>query len=194
MVALARIVDEGLLIALSAVRMAVKNDIIVGALGEHTDYDTSRYTDTARGELMRLATENQESAERVRHLRKVLRRSNRLMYLSDDQIEDLKQFRRRRRVHARLAVALLAVADDEERVALIVTDARKAASEEIGDAVRTRLITLSIDPNDPDYEEHRAERTEMFLLVDLALLKLKHAESTGSGPAEYEANDYTGEY
>ena len=41
-------VDEGLFIALSAVRMAVKNEIIIGALREHADYDPETYADAAR--------------------------------------------------------------------------------------------------------------------------------------------------
>ena len=61
----ARIVDEGMLIALSAVRMAVKNGIIVGALRDHSDYDPERYAALARHELEQVARENDEDSTRV---------------------------------------------------------------------------------------------------------------------------------
>ena len=38
---------------------------------------------------------------------------------------------------------------------------------------------------DPEYQRSRAERTEMFVLVDLALLQLKADEAAGNGPSEY---------
>jgi hypothetical protein len=182
---LSRIVDEGLLIALSSVRMAVKNDIIVAGLAEHADYDTVRFADTARRELHALADENRESAVRVRRQRKKLTSSTRWLNLSEDQLVDIRQFKLRSRVHKRLAVVLVAVAEDEDQVDRIVRDAQKAASAEVQDAMRARLLRLSIDPLDPEYQRDRAERTEMFVLVDLAMLRLKADEAAGNGPSEY---------
>ena len=182
---ISRIVDEGLLIALSAVRMAVKNDIIVAGIAEHADYDLDRFADTTRRELLALARENQDSAERVRRQRKQLTSMTWRVDLSQDQLTDIRQLKLRRRVHKRLAAALTAVADDEEHVSRIVRDAQNLASDEIQDAMHTRLMRLSIDPRDPDYQRHRAERTEMFLLVDLALLKLRADEAAGNGPSDY---------
>jgi hypothetical protein len=182
---ISRIVDEGLLIALSSVRMAVKNDIIVAGLAEHANYDTARFEGTARRELRALAEENLASAIRVRRQRKKLTSSTRWLNLSEDQLVDIRQFKLRSRVHKRLAAALVAVADDEDRVVQIVREAQKAASAEVQDAMRARLLRMSIDPHDPEYQAHRAERTEIFLLVDLALLKLTADEAAGNGPAEY---------
>ena len=182
---ISRIVDEGVLIALSSVRMAVKNDIIVAGLGEHADYDLVRFAATARRELLGLAQENEESAERVRAQRKDLTSATWRYDLSQDQLMDIRQLKLRKRVHRRLAKALTVVADDEEHVARLVRDSQNAASDEIQDAVHTRLMRLSIDPLDPEYLRHRAERTEMLLLVDLALLKVKADEAAGVGPSEY---------
>ncbi|MGY4856463.1 hypothetical protein [Cryobacterium sp. AP23] len=182
---ISRIVDEGLLIALSSVRMAVKNDIIVAGLAEHADYDLARFADTTRRELLALASENLESAIRVGHQRKELTSSTWRLDLSQDQLMDIRQLKLRKRVHKRLAAALVAVAEDEEHVARLVLDSQSAASEEIQAAMQARLMRLSIDPLDPDYQLHRAERTEMFLMVDLALLKLKADEAAGFGPGEY---------
>jgi hypothetical protein len=182
---ISRIVDEGLLIALSSVRMAVKNDIIVAGLAEHADYDTERFQATTSRELRALAEENRASAARVRRQRKKLTSSTRWLNLSEDQLVDIRQFKLRSRVHKRLATALIAAADDDDQVARIVREAQRAASAEVQDAMRARLLRMSIDPHDPEYQAHRAERTEMFLLVDLALLKLKAEEAAGNTPAEY---------
>jgi hypothetical protein len=182
---IARIVDEGLLIALSSVRMAVKNDIIVSGLAEHADYDTSRFTGTTRRELLALAEENRESAIRVGRQRKEISASTWWLDLSEDQAMDLRQLKLRKRVHRRLATALTEVAEDEDHLARLVRDSQKAASDEIQDAMHTRLMRLSIDPLDPEYLRHRAERTEMFLAIDLALLTLKADEAAGSTPNEY---------
>jgi hypothetical protein len=182
---IARIVDEGLLIALSSVRMAVKNDIIVSGLAEHADYDTSRFTETTRRELLALAEENRESAIRVGRQRKEISASTWWLDLSEDQAMDLRQLKLRKRVHRRLATALTEVADDGDHLARLVRDSQKAASDEIQDAMHTRLMRLSIDPLDPEYMRHRAERTEMFLAIDLALLTLKADEAAGSTPNEY---------
>jgi hypothetical protein len=180
-----RIVDEGALIALSSVRMAVKNDIIVAGLAEHADYDLARFADTARRELLALAEENRESASRVRRSRRDLKSSTRWLDRSEDQLADIRQFRLRAKVHTRLAEALTDAAADEDQLGNLVRDAQKSASDEVRDAVRARLLRLSIDPRDADYQLHRAERTEMFLLVDLALLKLKADEASGNGPSDY---------
>jgi hypothetical protein len=180
-----RIVDEGLLIALSAVRMAVKNGIIVGALGDHFDYDPARYAVLARDELDRLIRQNDEDARRVGRLRRALTTARWSSSLTEDQRGDVSQLALRRRVHKKLAAALGAVAGDGEHVARLVEGARRAASDEINDAVTARLIRLSIDARDPDYEQRRAARTEMLVHLDLALLKLTHAAGAGPAGSDY---------
>jgi len=171
---LERTVDEGLLIALSAVRMAVKNDIIVGALREHYDYDSDRYADNARSELHRLARQNEDYARRVSALGRDLSATKRWRRLTDDQRNDLKQFDLRFRVHERLTLALDAVAAVDEQVARIVAGAQRSASEEISSAVSSKLIELAVDQREPDYAEHRDERLQAFLLINLAILQSKH--------------------
>jgi len=177
-----RIIDEGFLIALSAVRMAVKNDIIIGALREHVDFDPARYAETARDELSLLARQNEEYARRVSRLRNELAKGRRL---TEDQRGDLNQYTLRQRVHKRLTLALDAEAADDERVALLVERAQRAASEEIRDAVSARLISLAIDPSEPEYAEKRADRLDMFLLVNMALLTSKHAAAGAPDDSDY---------
>lgn len=182
---LERMVDEGLLIALSAVRMAVKNDIIVGALREHFDYDPERYADNARTELNRLARQNEEYARRVSRMSQELAAMKRRRSLTDDQRHDLKQFALRFRVHEQLTLALDAVADDDDQVVRIVASAQRSASEEVSSAVSSKLIELAVDQREPDYAEHRGERLEAFVLINLAILKAKHDAATGPEMNEY---------
>ena len=182
---LKRMVDEGLLIAVSAVRMAVKNDIIIGALRDHIDYDPARYAQAARHELDLLARQNDEYGKRVRRLGKDLARSGRVHLLTEDERADISQFALRGRVHKKLADALDAVAADDDQVSHIVEGAQRAASDEIRDAVSARLIRQAIDSRDPEYEERRADRLEMLLLVNLATLKAEHAAASGTARNEY---------
>lgn len=182
---LERTVDEGLLIAVSAVRMAVKNDIIVGALREHYDYDSARYADDARLELHRLARQNEEYARRVSRMSRELAAMKRRRSLTDDQRHDLKQFALRLRVHERLTLALDDVADDAGQVARIVASAQRLASEEVSSAVSSKLIELAVDQREPDYAEHRSERLEAFVLINLAILKAKHNAATSPEFNEY---------
>jgi hypothetical protein len=61
----ARATDEGLLIALTAIRMAVKNRIIVGALRDQKQYLPESYVDVARDEIASLALQNDVLAARL---------------------------------------------------------------------------------------------------------------------------------
>ena len=62
---------------------------------------------------------------------------------------------------------------------------QESASDEVRRAMRSRLIRLAIDPTDPEYNRRRAERTDMFVNIDLALLKIKADEAAGNGPSDY---------
>jgi hypothetical protein len=181
----AAMVDEGLFIALSAVRMAVKNEMIIGVLREHTDYDSGAYADVARNELAVLIRQNDSYARRVRRLRKTLKRSRWTTDLTEDQRADISQLRLRRRVHEKLSLALRAVSEDDRHVARLVERAQRAASDEIRAAVSAKLVRLAIDGRDPEYEDRRAARTEVFVSIDLAVLRLRHAEKTGSADSDY---------
>ena len=174
-----------MIIALSAVRMAVKNDVIVAGLGEHANYDAERFVNTARRELLQLARENEESAVRVHRRRKDIIALTWRAELSQDQLADIHRLKLRRRVHRGLAAALAAVTEDEEQLAAIARQAQSAASDEVRRAMHVRLLSLAIDPTDPDYRRLRAERTEMFVHVDLALLRIRADEAAGIGQSDY---------
>ncbi|TFD55160.1 hypothetical protein E3T55_01690 [Cryobacterium frigoriphilum] len=165
-----RIVDEGLLISLSAVRMAVKNHILVGALREHLDFEGADYSATARHELDVLARQNEEYGVRVTEMRDELVKARWKLELTRDQRADVKQFALRRRVHDRLTAELDAVSQDDAQVSTIVEKAREDASHEFAQALAAKLIRQNVDGTEPDYERKLAERRSAFVRIDLAKL------------------------
>ncbi|TFD31026.1 hypothetical protein [Cryobacterium cryoconiti] len=181
MASIERIVEEGLLIALSAVRMAVKNHIIVGALREHRDFASADYAAAARTELNRLVSQNEEDAERAGRQRRDLARQWSAFEATDDRKLDVRQLGLRRRVHLELAAALSAVADDDEQVAGLLEHARQDASEEIGSALAARLADQTVDRREPDYAQRRAERIRTLVSTDLAALRSNRRAGSGSG-------------
>jgi hypothetical protein len=177
-----RHVDEGLTIALSAARMAVKNHIIVGALREHDDFDPAGYAAVAREELTVLAVQNEEDADRVARLRRDLAARRWAEDFSDDERLDLIRLARRCRVHKGLALVLHAVARDEAQLAGIVDSARLDASHELRTALAARLIRQTIDGHAPGYQRLREERLRYLLAIDFAALQDAAARPGPAGP------------
>jgi len=176
----ARIVDEGMLIALSAVRMALKNRIIVGALREHVDYDPQRYAAAARHELRAVARENDEDSTRVERLGSHLSRttgSGKGREIENKR-RDVIRLGRRRTLHDRVAERLRALAEDDDQVMKLVDTARADALKEINEALAARLLAAQIDPSQPGYAAARAERMRAIGAVDLAALakRSRHTE------------------
>lgn len=168
---ISRMADEGLLITLSAVRMAVKNSIIVTALRENVNFAEADYAAIVRAELAALSKRNIHDAERVEKQRKKLSKSKWSLSFSDDSRQDIVLLARRRKVYERLAAALDAVAEDEEKVAELVASAQKDAGAELGAAVAARLIAQAKVPTEPDYQAKREERMRDLVNIDLAMLK-----------------------
>ena len=166
-----RIIDEGLLIALSAVRMAVKNHIIVGALREHDNFDEASYATVARDELLLLAVQNEEDSARVAKERRELASRRWSQGFTEDERLDLGRLARRRRAHQGLALILHAVADDDEKLAAIVENAQHDASYEIRKALAARLIRQTVDGHAPGYARMRKERIKYLLAIDFAMLR-----------------------
>lgn len=171
----ARIVDEGMLIAMAAVRMALKNRIIVGALREHTDYDIADYTALARRELLEVAKQNDEDSVRVERLGSHLSRTTKTGKGREveNKRRDVVRLGRRQTLHDNVAERLRALADDGDRVAEIVQKARADALQEINEALAARLLAQKIDPNQPGYAAARAERMRAVGKIDLAKLAKK---------------------
>jgi hypothetical protein len=161
-----RILEEGVLISASAVRMTIKNHIIVAALRDHTDYDRAGLLDVARADLLRLAGESEATAERLDAKRPETREPGESAADAHRRREHL----RRPKVERMLATALRSAAVDEEAIERLVDRAQTDASEEIRREVIDRLLSTAITP-DPDYEANKAGRIAYLISVDLAELR-----------------------
>jgi len=143
-----RVVEEGVLIALTAVRMQVKNHFIVTAIRDDQSYEPEVLAEFARNEIEILAAQN--------------------VQLARDQLTA-----RNIGIYRGVADALRQVAADDEKIAATVEQSRQEAWQEVSGAVATTLKALAVDPRDPDYEADRDERLRTLLTVDLARLELE---------------------
>jgi len=166
-----RMAEEGLLITLSAVRMSVKNSIIVTALRDQVNFAEADYDAIAKAELLKLSRRSEHDADRVEKQRKKLTKFKGTYSYDDDTRQDVKLLAKRRKVYEQLAESLLEVAEDAERVNEIVCGAQSDAAAEIVGALSARLVEQAQVANDPDYAQLRTERMRDLIAIDLAILK-----------------------
>ncbi len=161
------------MLALSAVRMAVKNRIIVGALREGEDYLELVYQAAATEELLALAREKDEESRRMTSQ---LAEREEMMERTDLMEREGLQIRRRDAVSRGLAVRLRAVAADEQVLREVVESARDAAWHEIATSIRQLLARRAeIDSGSRDYLTDRDARLGQLILADLAALAARSA-------------------
>jgi hypothetical protein len=166
-----RTVDEGLLIALSAIRMAVKNRVILGVLRERSDFDSAEYVTAAREQILLLAEQNKEYEKHFRS--GALAASDGLD--EEDSATESRRLERLSLVHNRISAGLSTVAEDDEQVHAIIESARQSAWDEIGNAWIDRMTRDLGAPRDADYERQRAGRLQEFVYIDLAGLLVDDA-------------------
>lgn len=125
-------VADATLVALSAARQGVKNQILVRALRDSADFDHEWYADAARGELRTLADEAAQEAERLRQVREKVRNRRGVARAADDyRAGDRRRLKRRARVLDELAERLHDHANDDDVIERILADARVRALDEI---------------------------------------------------------------
>lgn len=165
-----RVIDEGFMISLSAVRMALKNRIILGALREDRRYDLDVYSGIAREEFETLAAEHDDDAERVAaEYRAATRSVGRAQHQHDYGVADRDQLERRRLMHEGLASALRAFATNETHIRALVQQARDDAWHEIAASIEASLTASAHpEPADDDPTAKIARLDE--LRADLRLL------------------------
>lgn len=171
------VVAEGLTIAAAAVRLTVKNRILVDALAEGADFDEDRFIPVARSAMLAMAVEAQAEADRVEHER---RRARRRISPSggthDYRYRDVDNLALRRRHAQRVADGLRRRAGDEKALRQIVEASRQAAWAEVSRAIDMTLRMESAPPDlGGDYAASRADRIHQFVTIDLAnLAALRH--------------------
>jgi hypothetical protein len=167
------IAEEGLLIAASAVRMAVKNRQIVRALRDRDDYSEKAAIKAAREVFRALAREKRDEVVRLDDIIEYARdRPGRALHQTDYRKGDAELLERREQVSDILADRLDDLAEDDEYLRGIVVAARDAAWDEIGASIEAQLRRRpELDAHTREYREHRDARLRELVNVDLPLLR-----------------------
>lgn len=167
------IAEEGLLIAASAVRMAVKNRQIVRALRDRADYSEKNAVAAAREVFRALAREKRDEVDRLDEIIEATRdRPGRALHQTDYRKGDAARLERREQVSDILADRLDELAEDDAYVLSVVDAARESAWDEIGSSIVAQLLRRpELEAHTREYREHRAERLRELVKVDLPLLE-----------------------
>ncbi|HEY4225491.1 MAG TPA: hypothetical protein VGM70_06725 [Pseudolysinimonas sp.] len=129
-------IDDGVLVALAAVRLAVTNRLIVRSLREGKDYDEERVRLRVTNEILKLAVEKEKDAQRVRRLRRDAKeRPGVAEGPGDFRARDAKTLDRRASVSAGLAARLAELATDPAVVGEIAERAHSAFLDEFAVSV-----------------------------------------------------------
>jgi len=176
-ISLERAVEEGLLIARSALTMDVKNRIIVSALREDHRFDATETASWVALELTSLSAEQAEYAERMSELANTLTSARGTTSKEHDYgPRDFRLLTRRGLAYAALSEELARLVDDQPFVASVVEDARHQAWSELGTAIELRLDLGPMQQPDADYALERDTRLRAFLAIDLARLRRSAGE------------------
>jgi len=172
--AAARTVDEGLLIALNAVRMAVKNKIIIGALRDRKPFVPEDYLEAAREEIDLLAEQNEALRARVGQAadRQPVAAHK---PLSKNQKAEMRRLELLDGVYEHLAETLRATGKNDDEVAELVEIARRDAWSEIGDAWTTKFGEDKLPETEEEYQRKKAGRVQELIYMDLAALAHRNA-------------------
>lgn len=165
-------IAEGVAIATAAARLAVKNHILVGTIAEDGVFDSAKYIADARLALGAMADEAEQAAETVTALRKRARgRHSDPVGTHDYRDRDVRNLRRRAKQSLGVAHRLREMMDDDERLGVMVEEAREAAWADVRHNLDRRLRVEGMRPDqDPDYERMREARMQALRLVDLQAL------------------------
>jgi hypothetical protein len=124
------LVDEGLQIVESGVRLSVKNQAILWVLRDGLDFDHNQYLDAVREQLLAVAAESAEDADRTAD--QLAEPGEESRYANTAEPGRLE---RRLDVLMALVSRIHGLVDDESYLAGLALQARDAAWDEIGAAV-----------------------------------------------------------
>lgn len=166
-----RAVEEGLLIARSALVMDVKNHIIVAAIRDGIDFDETALADFVRAEVHKLAREHSGYEEQTKlWATAAVTARGPHADVHDYRSGDLDALTHREETYSGMAAGLDALAHDSAYVAGILESARLRAWEELAAVIGSTLDRMAAVSTEEDYERHRGTRLRQFRAIDLAQL------------------------
>jgi len=131
-------IDDGVLVALSAARLAVTNRLIVRSLRDGQDYDEERVRQRVTTEIQKLAAEKQKDAKRIRKVLETVGDKPGAADGPDDfRARDAKTLKRRAKVSEGLAERLTELATDPDTVGDVAERAHRAFLDEFAVSVAT---------------------------------------------------------
>ncbi len=179
------IVEQGLLVADVAVRMTVKNTIIMNALRRNMDYHEEEILQLVRDAATELAEERDRDAKHIRRMRDEIRDYGRSAWSESEYgNDDNRTLRHRQEVYESVASELRERAADEDYVRKTAEQAREAAWAEVGDSLKVRAEHPYYGGGrDEAYRQARGGRIQDLIEKDLTeLMRQKNeAKPVGSG-------------
>lgn len=174
------IVEQGVLVADVAVRMTVKNDIIMNALKRHVDYDEDQIVAMVREAALEIAHERERDAAHIDRVRDEIRTRGRSAWSEAEYgSDDSATLRHRKEVYLGVAVQMRERAQDEQYLAVTAERARLAAWAEIGDSLKERASQPYYGGGGTDeYRKARDARIQQFIEKDLTALVRQQSERT----------------
>ncbi len=143
------VVADAVLLATGAVRIAVKNLLIVRALRERADFDEHWWRGAVAREFELLAAENEADATRLEGVRAGTKKKHgRALHPADFRARDAPVLKRRIRILRKIATRLREIATDDDAVQALVGEARQNALYEITTARHDPSPRATIDPEE----------------------------------------------
>jgi len=175
-----------MLVADVAVRMSVKNSIILNALGRKADYDREQIQDMVRASLIELAEERERDAKHISRMRSEIKRTGLSSWSENDYgSDDNTTLNHRQQVYEQVALQLRERAEDERYVDEAAERARTAAWNEIGDSLKERAThPYYAGGSSEEYQRERDSRIELFIQRDLAELMNQRRPSRRPGASK----------
>jgi hypothetical protein len=129
-------IEDGVLVALAAVRLAVTNRLIVRSLRDGQDYDEERLRQRVTSEMLKVAAEKEKDATRIRAvLETVGNKPGAADGPADFRARDAKTLKRRAKVSSGLAVRLTELTTDPDVVGDLADRAHAAFLDEFAVSV-----------------------------------------------------------
>lgn len=166
-----RAVEEGLMIAKTALAMDLKNHIIVGAIRHDNNFVESELREFLSGEIDKLAREQSGYADRTDSWA-VASTSARgpQANVHDYRSDDYGSLTKRGQTYTAMADALKALANDAEFLAVVLASAQTQAWSEIERAIMAKLEGEVRSSTEKGYTRTRKERMRQVREIDLAAL------------------------
>lgn len=140
------LVDEAMLIAESAARLALANHLLVRTVRDGVAHTSELLAEDARDELLRVADESEQGTEELEEIIAVAStRSGRARRQDDYRSDDVERLERRRDILLLLAGRLRAAAEDPATTERLAAAAREAALDGILSAYALANRTVTAD-------------------------------------------------